>query len=281
MSRLARRISETGLYHVIFRGINKQNIFSGATDYEKLKDILRRVKKETEFELYAYCLMTNHVHLFLKEKNPGEIAKIMSKILSHYATWYNKKYERSGALFSNRYKSEPVEDDRYLIALMRYIHQNPIKAGIVKSIRSYPHSSYNEYLQKTDDMVDTDFILSILHEDRSMAVSEFEEIHQTIEKEEFEITDSRKSDAAIRRIIMSLSGGVAPAEIDSLDNTLRNAIIKTLVNEKEISKRAIERVTGISRYRIANICNRTLPKLPRPQMAKKEDRQDNLPSYLM
>ena len=71
------------------------------------------------FELYAYCFMTNHVHLFIKEQNVGEISKIMTKILSHYATWFNRKYQRIGALFANRYNSEPVEDERYYLSLIR------------------------------------------------------------------------------------------------------------------------------------------------------------------
>lgn len=283
MSRLARRISETGLYHIIFLGINKQNIFNEDADYDKLKEILRRVKNEMEYELYAYCLMSNHVHLFLKEKNPGDISKIMSKILSHYATWFNKKYDRSGALFSNRYKSEPVEDDRYLVALMRYIHQNPVKAGMVKSANSYQHSSYNEYALEREDLVNIAFILEILGSDRKMALSQFEEINQNIEKEEFEISNSGKSNAAVRRIIMSFSGGIEPSELQYADKTLVSDIIRTLVLKKGISQAAIVRVTGISRYRVAGMCKYTERKLPRPQSEKKQeaDVQQNLPAYLM
>ena len=78
MSRQKRRLSKTGLYHIIFKGIGRQNIFEEASDYEKLVDIIKKVKLEMQFELYAYCFMTNHVHLFIKEKNVGEISKIMS-----------------------------------------------------------------------------------------------------------------------------------------------------------------------------------------------------------
>ena len=77
-----------------------------------------------ECDIYAYCLMSNHVHLFLKEKCMGDISRIMHKILTHYARWYNIKYLRTGILFENRYKSEPIEDERYYLGLIRYIHQN-------------------------------------------------------------------------------------------------------------------------------------------------------------
>ena len=81
----------------------------------------------------------------------------MTKILSHYATWFNIKYLRSGALFANRYKSEPVEDERYYLGLIRYIHQNPLKAHMVNSIGAYPYSSYHEYLSNISDITDIDF----------------------------------------------------------------------------------------------------------------------------
>ena len=119
VSRQKRQLSQSGLYHIIFRGISRQNIFEEAADYVKLKEIIQKVLKETKAEIYAYCFMTNHVHLFLKENTLGDVSKIMTKILSHYATWFNIKYLRSGALFSNRYKSEPIEDERYYLGLIR------------------------------------------------------------------------------------------------------------------------------------------------------------------
>ena len=98
MSRLARAISESGVYHILFRGVNQQNIFEEATDYDKLKEIISAVKKDLKFEIYAYCFMSNHVHIVLKEKSFGDISLIMKRILTKYARWYNIKYGRSGAL---------------------------------------------------------------------------------------------------------------------------------------------------------------------------------------
>ena len=89
MGRQARQISQTGLYHVIFRGISRQNIFEEESDYEKLKEIIIKVKEETKMKVYGYCFMSNHVHLLIKEEQMGQISKIMTKILSHYATLYN------------------------------------------------------------------------------------------------------------------------------------------------------------------------------------------------
>ena len=145
MARLARQISESGLYHIVFRGVNKQSIFEEEADYIRLKVILSELKAEMKFEIYVYCFMSNHVHILLKEQNMGDISLFMKRLLTRYARWYNIKYKRSGALIANRYKSQPVDVDEYFLSVVRYIHQNPIKAGMVEHIGDYRWSSYNEY----------------------------------------------------------------------------------------------------------------------------------------
>ncbi len=100
------------------RGINQQNIFVEDNDYLKYIDTLREYKKEITFELYAYCLMGNHLHLLIKEGNE-EIGNTMRRIGVSYAYWYNRQYDRSGHLFQGRFKSEPVEDDTYFLTVLR------------------------------------------------------------------------------------------------------------------------------------------------------------------
>ena len=255
VSRQKRQLSQSGMYHIIFRGISRQNIFEEPSDYLKLKEIIKKVLKETKSQIYAYCFMTNHVHLFLKENALGDISKIMTKILSHYATWFNIKYLRSGALFSNRYKSEPIEDERYYLGLIRYIHQNPMKAGMVQSIDKYSYSSYNEYIGGVSDIVNIDFTLDMMNENRDTAITQFKEFHETGETEVFEIYESNKrSPEAVRRIIKSEICGDEPWEIRDYDKEKRNELIRKLVFEKKISKSALERATGISRGTIIRIC---------------------------
>ena len=256
MSRQKRKISQTGLYHIIFRGISRQNIFEEDSDYLKLKEIIKKVKIEMKAELYAYCFMTNHVHLFIKENNTGDISKIMTKILSHYATWFNIKYLRYGTLFANRYKSEPVEDDRYYLGLIRYIHQNPLKAHMADTLNSYPYSSYHEYISSMQDITDIDFCLDMLHSNRETAIKQFIELNGCESEESFEISESqRKSPQYIRRLIMSEIDGKEPATIKEMTKLQRNELIKKFVFDKGISKSALERATGISRVTIIRVCN--------------------------
>ncbi len=255
MSRMPRELSKTGLYHIIFRGLNRQNIFEEESDFIILKDILRKTKEQNAYNIYAYCLMSNHVHLFIEENQTGDISYIMHRILTKYASWYNKKYMRSGSLFGNRYKSQPVENDGYLLSLLRYIHQNPLQAGIVKEIIQYKWSSYPDYIRRSKNgITDTEFIIEILSRNKGEARISFIDFHNEIEKDSFDIIDSRKrSEEKIRRRIMTLLDGKEPHIIGSVPKEERNNIIKILRVREGFSIREIERATGISRGIISRI----------------------------
>lgn len=245
MSRLARTISGSGVYHILFRGVNQQNIFEENADYEKLKETILNVKEDLNFEIYAYCFMSNHVHIVLKEKNIGDISLIMKRILTKYARWYNIKYSRSGALIANRYKSVPVEIDEYFIHLIRYIHQNPIKAGIVDKVENYCYSSYSEYLDKSN-LTDTDFILQMI------SLDEFVSYHQEIEDMNFRVTDSKKkTDEDIAIFLKKHYKIDNPKSISKLSKIERDKVLSDL--KKEFSIRHLQRVTGISRGVITKV----------------------------
>ena len=143
MPRQARRKSESGIYHIILRGINQQQIFEDEEDSRRFLETLSKYKEQCGYEIYAYCLMGNHVHILLKEGKEN-LTLVLKRIAGSYVYWYNWKYHRSGHLFQDRFKSEPVEDDAYFLTVIRYIHQNPVKAGICRNVDGYKFSSYNE-----------------------------------------------------------------------------------------------------------------------------------------
>lgn len=253
MARQARVLSETGMYHIMFRGLNKQNIFSQDRDYIKFMDILKTVKNETEFQIYAYCMMPNHVHLFVQEAQKGDISAIMKRILSHYAGWYNFKYERTGHLFSNRYKSIPVEDDSYFLTLARYIHQNPVKANLSENMQNYKYSSYSDYLNDGGGITDVDFLLDMFNKNRKEAVKQFVQFSDS-ECDEKDFEDKlRIKDVAAEVQIIRITGGIKPCEIRNLPNDERIAVLKKIMEEGNIEKRTLARVTGVARsvlYRV-------------------------------
>ena len=138
MPRQARKTSGTGIYHVMLRGINRQDIFEDDEDYMKFLQSLHQLvecydergyRVPSLCHFYAYCLMPNHVHLLIQEKTVA-IGEIVKRITISYAYHFNKKYQRNGHLFQERFRSEPVDDIGYFKTLLCYIHQNPVHAGL-------------------------------------------------------------------------------------------------------------------------------------------------------
>ncbi len=160
MPRKARIKSESGIYHIMLRGINQQQIFQDSEDCEKFLQILKDCKEISEFKIYAYCLMGNHIHLLIQVVSE-QIEQVMKRITTRFVYWYNIKYQRIGHLFQDRFKSEPVENEPYFMTVVRYIHQNPIKAGFCKNVRDYEYSSYKSFFDNSD-LVDKNFVFGII-----------------------------------------------------------------------------------------------------------------------
>ena len=156
MPRAARKRSATDIYHVMLRGINRNAIFQDDEDHRRFLRTLSDCKQVSGFRLYAWCLMPNHIHLLVHvQKEPLEL--IIKRIGSRFVWWYNMKYERVGHLFQDRYRSEPVEDDTYFLTVLRYIMQNPVKAGLADAPGGWPWSSYIHYNGGEDFITDTAF----------------------------------------------------------------------------------------------------------------------------
>ena len=239
MPRQARRKSESGIYHIMLRGINKQVIFEDEEDNLKFLETLKNYKAISGYKIFAYCLMSNHIHLLLKVEKEN-LDLIVKRIASSYVYWYNWKYRRSGHLFQDRFKSEPVEDDAYFLTVIRYIHQNPIKAGLSKSIDGYKFSSYNEYIN-TPFMVDMDFCLGIVDKEQFVEFNnEYnQDICLEIEDDNFRLTDDEA-----REIIRKISKCNTITEFQNLSMDKRDKYLKALRN-KGLSIRQISRLTGI------------------------------------
>lgn len=150
MPRQARIDAPCALHHVIARGIERSKIFRESADYE---DFLRRLGQllvQSETKCYAWALIPNHFHLLLKTGNVP-IATLMRRLLSGYATGFNRRHQRSGHLFQNRYKSILCQEDAYLRELVRYIHLNPLRARLVPntdSLAEYPYCGHGVILGK-------------------------------------------------------------------------------------------------------------------------------------
>ena len=239
MPRQARRKSESGIYHIMLRGINRQVIFEDEEDNFKFLETLKKYKAISGYKIFAYCLMSNHVHLLLKIEKE-DIDLIIKRVASSYVYWYNWKYKRNGHLFQDRFKSEPVENDSYFLTVVRYIHQNPLKAGVCKSIDGYNFSSYNEYVKKAD-LVDTDFCLGIIDKEQFLDFNnEYnEDVCLEIEKDNFRLTDDEA-----REIIFKISKCRTITQFQNLNIDKRDKCLK-LLRVNGLSIRQISRLTGI------------------------------------
>lgn len=233
-----RTISESGIYHISFCGNNQENLFREAADFVKLKEIILTFKQEMGFEIYAYCFMSDHVHIVLKEKNVGDIFLFMKCIFTKYTRWYNFKYQRCGTLMTNRYKSAPVKLDEYFLALIKYVHHIPLKTSIVDKPDKYPYSSYREYVNKAE-LVDTDFLMQML------SLQDFISYHQMIENIVFQVYDStKKSDEDVLFLMRKKYKIEYPKSISRLPKIERDATLREL--KKDIPIKQLQRITGLS-----------------------------------
>ncbi len=160
MPRTARKTSLSNIYHVMLRGINRQNIFEEDEDRLYFMNILGRCKKVSGFKLYAFVLMSNHVHLLIEPADES-LDTIFRRIGTRYAVWYNQKYQRVGHLFQDRFRSENIESDLYFKTVLRYIVQNPMKAGIESRPGSYRWSSFLAYEHGRGSVTDTQYALDL------------------------------------------------------------------------------------------------------------------------
>ena len=250
MPRRARERSETGIYHVMLRGANRQEIFHDDEDRMKFLETLERYKNSTKAKVYGWCLMGNHVHLLLEE-GLEELSITMKRIGVSYVWYYNWKYETTGHLFQDRFKSEKVETDDYLLTVIRYIHQNPVKAGIINKVAQWKWSSclgYNGANQYPEELLDNKLILGMFSEDRDTAVIRFKEYNETTNEDQclddvkrIRLTDE-EAVTEIRKIIPELQ----LAQIKSLPKEKRDEAIKRIKDIEGLTQRQLARILGIS-----------------------------------
>ncbi len=242
----------------MLRGIDKRNVFLHDEDKEKFLYYLFRARELGGFELYGYCLMDNHIYILMKEGE--ELGKSIKRITVGYVQWHNKKYRRTGCLFQNRYKSEVVEYDKYLIAVARYIHQNPVKAKIVRKIKEYEWSSYKDYILSYNDEsteIDTDLIISYFGTQYI-----FQDYMKKPNDDKFLEYEIKKSytDEKLKNVINSI---VDPKDMIKLSQKERDKIIYHIYESTGVSIRQLSRVMGIGRgiiQRVAkNVSNETSP----------------------
>lgn len=149
------------LYHVFNRGNAKQPLFHESKDYDYFKGLLVKYMVQHELKIYHWALMSNHYHLCLELPEPERLSAVMAGFQRAYVHYHHRKYQSVGYLFQGRFKSKPIQKERYLLACGRYIEQNPTRAGLVNSPEGYPYSSARCYVDGIADSLTTESPLYI------------------------------------------------------------------------------------------------------------------------
>lgn len=259
MPRYARILSNSQVYHVMLRGNNREDIFIDDDDKTRIIDTLREKKQAGEFYLYAYCVMDNHIHLVIKE-GTDSLSRIIKRIGTSYAYYFNKKYMRIGHVFQDRFRSEIVDDDKYLLSLIRYVHQNPLKPGI-GIIEGYRWSSYREYSGQKADLVETDEILSMFSSDEKKAIEEFIRFnHETTEELFLDVEEEKEIDQTNVKEHIDVFLKMYKIEMyqlrDRSKKDLMEELIRLLTKKSNLSGRGIAIELGLSRETVRRIVSK-------------------------
>ncbi len=264
MPRTSREQSATGIYHVMLRGINRQDIFDDSDDYRKFIETLASLREITAGDLqtkictcriYAYCIMPNHVHLLIHE-NDWTVGQCVKYIADIYVRYYNKKYGRIGHLLQDRFRSEPCNDSGYFIVLMRYIHQNPVKAGLSKTAVEYSYSSWgSDYLGLGKlHVCDTEPIIRryTLEELTAWVEMPMPEKYGCIDVDERRVIPDLK----VKDAILSECGLRSISDFQHLSLERRKSVIRKIILSVGARPRQLSRVTGMNYETIRNVAKK-------------------------
>lgn len=245
MPRGARERSSTGIYHIMLRGIDKRDVFLDDEDRIKFIDNIIKAKEVGDFKLYGYCLMDNHIHLLVKEGE--EVGESIKRITVGYVGWHNRRHERTGYLFQNRFLSEVVETESYLLTVLRYIHLNPVKAGMVKKAEDYYWSSYKDYY--LDYQGQATIISSELIKSYFKTFENFGNYMNAKNDDEcLEYKAVKKYNESTLKEIIHRKYNID--KLIKLPTDERENMIKEIYNNQDISIRQLSRILGIGKTAI-------------------------------
>lgn len=262
MPRQARQLAESGIYHVMLRGVNRDAIFLEDDDYERFLRTLRLVSEASGCTVLAYCLMSNHIHLVVRALQEP-IGAVIKRLGVRYAGWFNSKYGRVGHLFQDRFKSQPVEDDSYLVTLLRYVWNNPIEAGLVQRPEDYRWSS-RRLLGLKSAIVDESELRRLLPPGGLDQLSA-ESMPLPADKSVLLERPTRHSDDQVAELLRRACGAATPAAFASLAASVQGqSVLGEAIRELRIRSATyaqIAKATGmsVSSVRRAHIAGQNPP----------------------
>ncbi len=259
MARIARKTEKGAVYHLLLKGCSENQLFRDGDDFKKLIAIFSEQAEIGNLRLYCYCLMTDHAHIVCKPGNK-ELSNFMKIITGRYASYYNRKYKRSGPVFAGRFKSEIVPDDDRLKRLVRFVLQDPVRMKLAVTATDYPFSSAMNYILPPIATIDIAKVLSLFGENTSDAKAAYIKYMSNRSAEWFmdenaapKLRIQRRLDVE-RRCWKTLSEkfNIMPADLPGQSSAVKAAAI-TALRAQGATIKQIMALTGCSYYMVQRI----------------------------
>lgn len=199
MSRQARNQIKTNLFHIMVQGINRSYIFNDAMDIKYYIKLLYEINNEHKIQIIAYCVMNNHTHMLIKCVNIDEMSKYMKRVNEKFSIYYNKKHNRVGYVFRGRFKSQGIYSEKHMYNCIRYIYENPVKAGMCNRPEEYPYSNYNR--TKIPESFDNDECFSYIdtEEDTNKCCEHM--LKEILQKNNIELSELKNNKNVLYNIV--------------------------------------------------------------------------------
>lgn len=197
MPRFPRSYIKTSFFHIITQGINKSYIFENAEDIKYYINIMYKLSEQHEIKIIAYCIMNNHAHMLIETEKIKELSKYMQRLNTRYGKYYNRKYNRVGYVFRDRYKSEGIYSEEHLYNCIKYIYDNPVKAGICEKAKEYPYSNY----KRIDKNLQGNYIFIDIEDDEKICEKL---IRDFLIENNVELNDLKKDKRKLKELIIIL-----------------------------------------------------------------------------
>ena len=239
MARISRMCYESSFYHVMIQGINRERIYAKSYMKDIFLEMLGKKSKEFNVEIIAYCIMNNHVHLLLYSESISNLTKLMASVNTKYAKLFNKANNRVGYVYRDRYRCENIFTEKHLINCIKYIHNNPVNAGLCRNPREYKYSSYCDYLNKKKiNKLVAQYVDVILNNEMDMGAKFIDS------DDDFGNKLDGNANEVINKYLIKRNCKICDLKSDEIRD-LSKEILKTC----PITKRELARLLGIERTR--------------------------------
>ncbi len=260
MARTARKTEDGASYHLLLKGCSESGLFRDSDDYKKMLAIIGDEVAKGRARIFCYCLMEDHAHIVLHPEK-GELADLMKLTTGRYASYFNKKYKRSGPVFAGRFKSEPIPNDDYMKRLIRFILQDPVRMKLSVEVTDYPFSSAMQYILPPGSMVDIDTILKLFGDSNSEAKAAYLKYTSNRSAEWFMDENAAPKLKIQHRLdverrcwkVLAQEYGLTPTELPQQSAELKRSAIESLRREGATIKQ-IMTMTGSSYYTVQKTC---------------------------